>query len=127
MGTGNVAAIVAGIAAIIGAILTYRAGSQANRISATKVDSEAYDRAQVIWEKALTHSDREIDQLRKYVERLEEQLFRERESSDELRRVVARLKDTVARMERHNAHLRQLLRAAGIAIPEPGDDDAQTA
>lgn len=125
MGTGNVAAIVAGIAAIIGAILTYRASSQSNRISATKVDNEAYDRAQVIWDKALAHSDREIGKLREYVERLETELRRSGEANEQLRQTVSALKETVARMERQNALLRHLLRQAGIPIPEIGEDDSR--
>ena len=127
MDGATIPAIVAGVAAVVAAFLTYRASSQTNRISATKVDSEAYDRAQVIWDKALEHSDREISKLREYVERLEAQLRKSDENNAALRQTVAQLRETVARMERHNHLLRHLLRQAGIPVPEPEADGSQTA
>lgn len=125
MGTANIAAVIGGVAAVIAAFLTYRSSSQANRISAAKVDSEAYDRAQAIWERALTHSEREIETLRKHVERLEAQLQNERELRAALRAELEAMKETLARMERQNRLLRELLRQAGISIPDGMDGTAQ--
>ena len=59
------------LSALVAAYFTYRAASlandrsaEANRIAATKVDAEAYERAQQYYRDALDHAAREIASLR---------------------------------------------------------------
>lgn len=123
MDTPTLAAVIAGIVAIISAALTYRASSQANRVNSTKVDAEAYDRAQNIYKSGLAEYERQMGLMREQVDRLERQVQEEREVTEKLRRYVRELRETIARMERHIAVMRRKLQAAGIAVPEPPADD----
>lgn len=126
MSAASLASFGAVIVACLSAFLTYRATSQANRTAAdelaNKVDKEAYDRAQNIWERALNQSDKEVEKLRAQIQRLEDQVRAKEELELLLREQLRELKATVARMERQNARMRVMLRAAGIAVPDPGDD-----
>lgn len=121
----TVTAIGAIVVAVVSAILTYRSSSQANRTAEQKVDAEAYDRAQGIWERALDQSDKQIERLRQQVERLERQVQAQAELETLLRDQIRELKATVSRMERQNAQLRTMLRSAGISVPESGDGESE--
>lgn len=128
------AAVVSGLVAVVGAVLTYRASAQANKISDKKVDAEAYDRAQGLYEKTLAQAERQLDQaekqigqLRETVNRLEVQVRDERDVSDRLRVEVSKLRRIVDTMERHMARMRAQMRAAGLAVPEEPSDSSSDA
>ncbi len=117
MDGATTAAILSAVAALGAAFLTYRASSQANRINSTKVDAEAYDRAQVLWEKALAQAESQTDRLRSQVDRLSDQLATEQDVSNNLRNQVRTLQQTVTSMEQSLSALR--LQIAG-ASTRPG-------
>lgn len=79
---------IGGVPAIVAAYFSYRASTHANattaetnRIAATKVDAEAYERGQRFYKDALEQAERQIVRLR--------------EENDELRKRVALLERTV--------------------------------
>lgn len=122
MDTATITAVAAAVVAIVSGALTYRASAQANRISAVKVDAEAYDRAQKIYQGGLEESERQVAALRAQIERLEIQMSREREISERYRQQIRGLKNTVTRMERHIAIMRAKLQELGISVPELSTD-----
>lgn len=118
----RITAFAAIIVAIVSAVLTYRSSSQANRTADRKVDSEAYERAKVIWSSAIEQSEKDLGKLRQQIERLEAQVRESREIEATLRGQIRDMKATIARMERQNSMLRTMLRAAGLEVPDNGDD-----
>lgn len=79
---------IGGVPAIVAAYFSYRASTRANaqtaetnRIAATKVDAEAYERGQRFYREALEQAERQIDRLR--------------EENKELRRRIVQLEKTV--------------------------------
>ncbi|MEV8634285.1 hypothetical protein AB0395_21780 [Streptosporangium sp. NPDC051023] len=126
------------IQAAIGAVplgvayLAYRSSTDANRRSQetaqaaaerqaamerTKVDSEAFERARVIYEDALSQLEKQLDRLQSQFDRVNEQLSREQDASNTMRVEVWGLRTNVATLERLVATLRRQLIAHGL-IPE---------
>lgn len=115
--TTIVAAAVGGAPALVAAWFAYRASARANeqaaaqaeetnRIAATKVDAEAYERSQLFYEKLLGEADKHLERLRTQVDRLQDQLDRvntqlanEQDVSNTLRNQVRILTTQVGSME----------------------------
>lgn len=109
-------AVIALIGTVTGTVLSYRAASRANAISARKVDSEAYDRAAIFYDKLLASADRELTRLRGQVDglhnqfdRVNNQLNQEQDVSNVLREQVRALQLQVRTLESTVLALRELM------------------
>ena len=115
-------AIIAALPGLAAAAFAYRASAQANRTADRKVDAEAYERSQAIYEKTLSQADQQIDRLRQQVERLNEQLASEQDLSNSLRNQVRSLQTSVATLETTLTNLRSQLAVQTHPLPrgQPG-------
>lgn len=102
IGTVLVAAMTTG-SAVYASKQSRKATKESNKLENTKVDSEAYDRAQKINQEI-------VEQLQEEVKRLNSLLTEERKDNRELR-------DTLTRMETQLGILRRALAAANVQIP----------
>lgn len=99
----NFATIMVGALSLVGglggALLAFRASSQANKISNKKIDAEAYERSQSFYEKSLAQAEKDIERVRaqaeKDIERVRAQAERDIER---LRTQVDRLQDQLTRV-----------------------------
>ncbi len=124
MDTSILVALVAGVPSVAAALFAYRSSAQAtrakaetdaevNRIAATKVDAEAFERSQALYEKVLAAAEKEVGRLQSQVDRLHDQLdrvndqlAREQDVSNTLRNHVRTLQAQVTTMEQTLTALR---------------------
>ncbi len=117
MDTNVIIAVIAGIPSLAAAAFAYRSSvsatrakstsdSEVNRLASTKVDAEAFERSQVIYEKAMLAAEKEVgrlqgqvDRLNDQLDRLNDQLAREQDVSNTLRNHVRTLQSQVSSME----------------------------
>jgi len=136
------AALIAGVPSIAAAVFTYRASvtatrakasadSEVNRLAATKVDAEAYERSQAIYEKAMASAEKEVtrlqgqvDRLQAQLERVNDQLAREQDVSNTLRNHVRTLQTQVQQMEQTVTSLRTSF-SPGAHPPGSGQQQAR--
>lgn len=124
-----IVAVVAAVGSVIGGVVAARASVRANRITAEaqeraaerKVDSEAFARAQQIYDHA-------IDELREELARIRALYDAERATSQEVRRQLedaqremAQMRERLALMERVIDRLRKQILTAGL-VPEVSAD-----
>lgn len=116
MDTNVIIALVAGLASVAGAFVAYRASSQANLVNKQKVDSEAFDRSQQMYERMLSTQDKEltrlqgqVDRLNSHLDRTNEAVAREKDISETLRALVIALQRQVGVMEETIANMRAQL------------------
>lgn len=86
------AALAAAAAAIVGAAFTYRSAKSANRIDARKVDLEAFERSQVIYEKTIDRLQAQADRLSAQVEAVNNRLAQEQDTTNVLRDQIRTLR-----------------------------------
>lgn len=89
------AAIGAAGAAVVGAYLTYRSARQANTINSRKVDLEAFERSQTIYEKTIARLEAQGDRLVEQVEKVNNRLAVEQDISNTLRDQLRTLRTQV--------------------------------
>ncbi len=109
-------ALLGFVGSLVAAYLAYRTATQANRISATKVDAEAYDRSVTFYEKVLADAEKQIERMRQQVDRLNDQLDRvnaqlatEQDLSNAARDQIRTLRTQVMTLETMLADLRSQL------------------
>lgn len=107
-------AIVAGVAAIVGAIFSYRASTRATSIESSKVDAAAFERAKSIYEGSLRELERQLERMREQFDRVNAQLATEQDTSSALRSQLRTLRSHVEELERTVNDLRLQLTLAGI-------------
>ncbi len=134
MDASLIAGLLTGIPSIAAAAFAYRssisatkakseADAEVNRLAATKIDAEAYERSQAIYEKAMTAAEKEVtrlqgqvDRLAGQLERVNDQLAREQDVSNTLRNHVRTLQTQVQAMEQTVGALRtQITPSSGHA------------
>lgn len=110
---------------VVASLFTYRASNAANKISATKVDAEAYERATAFYKQLLETADRELtrirgqlDQLHGQLDRVSTQLSQEQDASTVLRNQIRILHMQVAALEATVESLRALV-PPGLRPPSP--------
>ena len=113
-------AIVAGIAAVIGAWFSYRASTRATSIETSKVDAAAYERAKTIYEGSLRELERQLERMREQMDRVNQQLYTEQDTSNALRSQLRTLRGHVEELERTVNDLRLQLTLAGIKQSSEG-------
>lgn len=113
MNASAVSAVIAAIAAISGAFLSYRAASGANRINSRKVDQEAYERAQAITDKVIDRLQGQADRLALQMETVNNRLAQEMDVSNVLRDQVRTLRAQVDDLTITVANLRAERATAG--------------
>lgn len=126
--------VLAGLPSIAAALFAYRTSTQANKISATKVDGEAYERSQQFYEKVMAGAERELTRLQVQVDRLNQQLERvnsqlalEQDVSNTLRNHLRALQTQVTSMEQTVATLRTgLHRTQGGINMKKGSSDERS-
>lgn len=103
----TVVAVIAALAALAGAILTYQSSTRANAVTDRKVDLEEHrdslTRLKGIIEEQDKYQDRlrtQIDKMTSQLESVQQQLARERDVSQLLRAQVATLQDQVRMLQR---------------------------
>ncbi|MEV0382435.1 hypothetical protein [Nonomuraea sp. NPDC050643] len=94
------AAIVAGLAAVVGAWFAYRASTKANQLADRKVDMEAYDRNIVYYEKLIANLEKDVERFRTSVDRVNAQLAQEQDVSNALRNQVRTMQAQLDLLER---------------------------
>lgn len=97
------AAVVAAIAAIIGAWLTYRSSSRANAVQDRKVSIEDFDAQQERYRKLLAEQDRVIEKIQAQMDRLQDQLAREQEVASTLRSHIRTLQGEIDDLQRRQS------------------------
>jgi chromosome segregation ATPase len=111
--TTIIAAAIGGIPALLAAFFAYKSSTraatitnEANRLAATKVDADAYERSQRFYESLLNEAEKHIDRLRAQTERLNDQvdklnnqLANEQDVSNVLRNQVRALTTQVGSMD----------------------------
>jgi chromosome segregation ATPase len=96
----SIGAVLAALAAVIGAALSYRASTRANATSDRKVDLEEFRDQQTRYKEMLSEADRHIDRIRSQLDRVQDQLGREQDVSNLLRNEVRSLQGQVDMLER---------------------------
>lgn len=104
--TGIVVAVIAGVPAIASALFAFRASSQANKVGEKKVDAEAFERSQTIYDKIVDRLQSQVDQLQGQLSRTGVQLASEQDVSFTLRNQVRTLQQQVESLSRTVADLR---------------------
>lgn len=93
-------AIIAGMAAVIGAGFSFRASTKANQLADRKVDMEAYDRNIVYYEKLIANLEKDVERFRTSVDRVNAQLAQEQDVSNALRNQVRTMQSQLDLLER---------------------------
>lgn len=107
-------AIVAGLAAVLGAFFSFKASTRATSIESSKVDAAAYERAKSIYEGALRELERQLERMREQLDRVNTQLANEQDTSNAMRLQMRTLRSHVEELERTVTDLRLQLTLAGI-------------
>lgn len=113
-------AIVAGIAAVVGALFSFRASTRATSLESSKVDAAAYERAKSIYEGSLRELERQLERMREQMDRVNTQLATEQDTSSALRTQLRTLRSHVEELERTVTDLRLQLTLAGIRQTSEG-------
>lgn len=95
-----IAAVIAALAALGGAWLTYRASSRANKTNDRKVDLDEFKEAQAWYKERLAEADRHLERIRAQLDRVNDQLAREQDVSNALRNELRSLQGQVDLLER---------------------------
>lgn len=114
MSTEVLAAIAAGLAAIICGWFSYRSSTRANAVEENKVDAAAYERAKTIYESALKTLEEQLERMRLRLDEVTSQLTKEQDSSIAMRMQIRELQAQVTTFERTVADLRLQLSKSGI-------------
>lgn len=116
-----IVSVVAGIAAIIGSIFSFKASTRATAIESSKVDAEAYTRAKTIYQDALDEMEKQLERMRTQMDRVNAQLASEQDASNAMRTQIRTLRTHVEDLERTVADLRLQLTLQGIRQSGPGE------
>lgn len=110
----SIPAIVAALAAIVAAYLTFRSSSKANATNDRKVDLEEHREAVDRLKKIIEEQDKHVDRVRTQLDRVQDQLAKEQDVSSALRQSLYNLQDQVNELMRSRARLEDMLAAGGI-------------
>ncbi len=108
--TSVIVAILAAIAATVGAFFTYRSSIRATTVDARKVDQEAYDQSVKFYQRQLDDANRQIDRITLQMDRLNVQLEKEQDVSNTLRKHVGILQNQVETLNDTIKDLREQLK-----------------
>ncbi|MER7126734.1 hypothetical protein [Micrococcus luteus] len=120
-----IAAVVAGLAAVVGAWFSYRASTRATAVEGSKVDAAAYERARAIYESALQTLEDQLVKLRERMTELNQQLAQEQDTSNAMRAQIRELRSQVDLLEDTVTDLRLQLSKSGIQQEPPEEEGAQ--
>ena len=109
-------ASISSLAAIAGGYFSFRASSQANRTAARKVDLEAFERSQTIYEKTIDRLQGQTDRLGAQVDAVNSRLAQEMDVSNALRDQIRTLRGQVDDL---NATVANLRAEVGRPAPRP--------
>lgn len=104
--TSTIAGIISGVTALAAALLAYRSSKAANDLSSRKVDQEAFDRSQAMYERLLDRMQAQLDRVNDDLDTATKELAEKRASELAMLAQMGALKRRVGELEQTLASIR---------------------